>query len=322
MASNPSQKRASRAGATVLLVLGLAIQPAAAAIAARVAVIKSSSIPPFDEAAAAMIEVLRGQTPQPEILTFTLDGDLRKGAGVLDEVRAAQPKVIVTIGSLATSAALNDPSLGAPVVFSMVLYPQQSGFVSRPGRGVTGASLDVPHEVQFRYLRQLLPSAQRVGVLYNPAETGAIVAAAAAAASALELSLVSETVEEPGRAVAALGRLMEKVDVVLAVADSHVFTAQTTSALILAALRAGKPLLGLSTGQVRAGALAALYTEYADVGRQTAEIVGRVLQGQNAGTIPVTQVRSVKLALNLRTAAHLGVKVATELESAAGEVVR
>jgi putative ABC transport system substrate-binding protein len=307
--------------AAVVLLAGFDGQAVAVAIAARVAVIKSSSIPPFDEAATEMAHVLREHPLQPEILMFTLDGDARKNATMVREVEASRPALIVTVGSLATNLVLNE-SLLLPVVFSMVLYPEQSGFVGRPGRRVTGASLDVPHEIQFSHLRRLLPAARRIGVLYHPDETRAVVEAAAAAAPEHGFTMVAEVVEEPGQAVAALGRLTEKADVIWAVADSHVFAPQTTAALILAALRRRVPLIGLSNAHVRAGALAALYCDYKDVGRQTAEIVARVLQGEDAAAIPVTKVRAVKLALNLRTAEHLGVTITRALEGEAGEVVR
>jgi putative ABC transport system substrate-binding protein len=307
-------------GSVVVLAVLLAA-PLATAAAPRVAIIKSSSLQQFDQATDALIEVLRRDPLQPEVLTFDLEGALANSATILGQVREAHPQVIVTVGSLATAAALSDSS-SVPVVFSMVLYPRQSGFLNHPSRKVTGVSLDVPLDLQFTYLRRLLPGARRVGVLYHPEETGGIVEAARAAAPAQGFELVAEAVGDPSQAVAALGRLMEKVEVVWTVADSHVFTPQTTSALILGALRHRIPLVGLSTAQVRAGAVAALYSDYPDVGRQTAEVVLKALRGDDPGGIPVAPVRTVKLALNLRTAEHVGMRIESGLEAEAGEVVR
>jgi putative ABC transport system substrate-binding protein len=218
----------------------------------------------------------------------------------------------VTIGSLATSAALADGS-PIPIVFSMVLYPKASGFQSSAQRNVTGVSLDLPLESQFATLRRLLPSAKRVGVLFHPAETGAIAAAAATAATKSGFTLVTREVGEAGEAVPALGALMEDVDVVWAIADGHVFTPQTTPALILAALRRRIPLIGLSTAHVRSGALAALYCDYRDVGAQTGDVVQRVLKGERAETIPVTPPRRSDLAVNRRSAELLGITIPAEV---------
>jgi putative ABC transport system substrate-binding protein len=277
-----------------------------------VAILKSSTLPPFELATEALTESLRRVTPQPEILTFDLEGDASKAAAVLPALYAAQPRIIVTIGSLATSVALADDS-PIPVVFSMVLYPKASGFSSSSQRGVTGVSLDLPLESQFASLHRILPAAKKVGVLFNPTETGAIAAAAAGAASRSGLTLVTREVGDPGEAVNALGTLMEEVDVVWAVADGHVFTPQTTPALILASLRRRVPLIGLSTAHVRSGALAAIYCDYRDVGAQTGVVVLRVLMGEHADGIPVVSPRKADLAVNQRTAELLGLKIPSDV---------
>jgi putative ABC transport system substrate-binding protein len=298
-----------RASGVVALVLLCAATAAPAATPRpTVAILKSSTLAPFELATAALTESLRRVVPQPEVLTFDLDGDETKAAAVLQTMHAAAPRVIVTVGSLATSVALADES-PIPVVFSMVLYPKASGFESAGRRGVTGVSLDLPLDMQFATLHRLLPSARKVGVLFHPAETGAIAAAAASAATQTGLTLVTREVGDAGEAVAALGTLMEEVDVVWAVADGHVFTPQTTPALILAALRRRVPLIGLSTAHVRSGALAALYCDYRDVGTQTGDVVRRVLDGERVDAIPVTPPRRFDLAVNQRTAELLGVTI-------------
>ncbi len=187
---------------------------------------------------------------------------------------------------------------------------------------MTGVSLDVPLDVQFAYLRRLLPTAHRIGVLYNPSETGSIVSEASAVATAHGFTLVPESVSEPAQAKAALAQLLEKSDAIWSVADSHVFTPQTTAALILEAIRRRVPLFGLSTAQVRSGATAALYCDYVDVGKQTAESALRILRGEPPDTIAVSPPRRAALAVNLRTAEHLGLHVPDDLEAEASEVIR
>jgi putative ABC transport system substrate-binding protein len=307
-------KRAAIAG---MLIAQLAL----AGVTPRVAIVKSSSVLPFDQAMDATLDVLRHTPLQPEILTFDLEGDETRAAAVLAAVSGAAPQLIISIGSLATAAVLKAPPV-APVVFSMVLYPRQSGFSSAPGRQLSGVSLDIPFPVQFQYLRRLFPAAHRVGVLYNAAETGALIEDARHAAAASGFILVVEPVDEPAHAVATLEGIMDRVDVMWSIADSHVFTPQTTSALILAALRHRTPLFGLSTSHVRAGAMAALSCDYTDIGRQTAETALRVLRGEEPAKIPVAVPRTVALALNLRSAEHLNVNVPRELEAEAREVIR
>ena len=156
--------------AVASIVLGLSACAAAAAVnRPTVALLKSSSIPPFEQATAAIVRGLSRDPLQPEILTFDLEGDLAKGAAAMARIHQSDARLVITVGSLATSVALDDPD-PLPTIFSMVLYPAQSGFIGRSGRHVTGASLDVPARVPFAYLRRLVPSMKRIGVLYSPAE--------------------------------------------------------------------------------------------------------------------------------------------------------
>lgn len=315
----PSSWR-SRVPTLLLLALAAGASPARGAVDSRVAIVSTSSIGPFVEAGDAITKALRQNQPQPEILTFDLDGDQRNAPAVLARVRASDPALLVTIGSLATAVVLAE-KWDVPIVFSMVLYPEQTGF--RAGtRAVTGATLDIPLDHQFATLRRLLPDARRVGVLYSRGETGAVVVAARAAATRHGFTLNAREVEQPAKALGVLGELMDEVDVVWSVADSHVFAPQTTSPLILDALRRGKPVFGLSLAHVRIGTLAALYCDYRDVGVQSAELVVRVLRGEKAAEIATTAPRRVRLALNLRTAHNLGLTVAPDVERDAAEVIR
>jgi putative ABC transport system substrate-binding protein len=311
--------RAFALGAVALLAFAT---PLAASRGSTVAIVTSSRVGPFETASRAIADRIGDGPRQPEVLTFDLEGDKDNAPGVLAALRRANPDLIVTVGSLATAVVLGDTMQRAPVVFSMVLYPRQSEFLSEPNRSVTGVALDVPVEVQLEYVRKLVPAARRLGVLYHAAETGLVVEAARRIAPTHGLSLVTRVVEQPANAVTALGELMEEVDVVWSVADSHVFTPQTTSALILAALRRRVPLIGLSTAHVRSGALATLFCDYEDVGHQTGELVGRVLDGARPEDLPVAGPRKVSLGLNLRTAQHLGLDVSPPLVAEALEVVR
>jgi putative tryptophan/tyrosine transport system substrate-binding protein len=306
----------------VALPLGVLAGSSPEASASRVAVLQSSRLGPFEEAVGAILVELRQSPLQPEVLTFDLGGDASAGDAVLKNVREAGPRVVITVGSLATSVVLEArPALAPPVVFAMVLYPEASGFL-KGRRDVTGASLDVPYEVQFDYVRRLLPNAKRIGVLYSPAETGSVVAAARAAARRRGLELVAESVEEPSGVPAVLDGLMQRIDALWTVADGRVFTPQTTPAILLSALRHRMPVIGLSLGQVKSGALATFLVDYAEVGRQAAGLALKVLAGEAAESLAVTRPRDISLALNLKTAELLDLQLPEALVEQAREVVR
>jgi len=289
-------------------------------VAPTIVLIKNGTQKPFELAAQAITSTLKAGTRPPEILTFDLDGDEANGGAIFARVRQAKPDLIITMGSFATTSALAN-STTEPIVFSMVLYPEKVGLLAARSR-MTGASLGIPPEVQFGYVKRLLPGVRRVGVLFHPDETGTVIEKARAAATDRGLTLVAKPITEDRDVMDAFQALMEEVDVVWSVADGHVFTPQTTSALILASLRRGVPLIGLSSAHVRAGALAALYCDYDDIGEQTAALALRVLQGEALGSVPVTSPRRIGLALNLRTAQRLRLTLPADVEAEAGETVR
>lgn len=298
-------------------VLALVGVHGALAAGPSVVLVKTSTAPAFEAAAGAIAENLGAAT----VVTVDLGGERANGSQVLSAIRRARPRVILTVGSLATEVALADAT-PTPVVFAAVLYPEESGFVSRPGRPVTGAALDPPVAVQLATLRRLLPESRRVGVLFHRRETGGIVDTARREASTYGFTLTASEIADPHDTLPAFTALAGQVDVVWAVADSFVFAPQTTAPLILAALRYRLPMVGLSVAQVRSGALAALSTDYDATGRRAAAMAVRVLGGENPAHIPIDHPTTTRLALNLRTAQHLGLTLPQDVVDTADEVVR
>jgi len=82
--------------------------------------------------------------------------------------------VIVTAGTVATRAAKEATTATIPIVMAIVADPVGSGLVtslSRPGGNITGLSL-MATEIsakRLQLLREIVPKASRVAVLWNPA---------------------------------------------------------------------------------------------------------------------------------------------------------
>jgi putative ABC transport system substrate-binding protein len=285
----------------------------------RIALVRSSNSPPMEEATRAIVESLQRQQPRYEVMTYLLPQG-EKSVETFAQIRQARPDLVLTLGSRATAAALAYRTDDVPVVFSMVLHPGQAGFLHS---GLTGISLDVGPDEQFRLLRRLLPKARVVGVLYDPEQTGMVVAEARRSAERMGFRFETEAVSGPPEALRVVDRLARRVDVLWAVADSNVFTPLTTGPIQLAALQRRVPVFGLSPSHARTGALAAFTFDYADVGRQTAQLVRRVIAARaKPGSIPVTGPRKVGVIVNARTARRLGIPLDPTVTREATEVVR
>src|SRR5690606_7423238 len=81
------------------------------------------------------------------------------------------------------------------------------------------------------------------------------------------------------------------------------------------------PLFTADTDSVSRGALAALGFNYFDVGKQTGEVVVRILKGENPGDIAVKVAAGTDLVVNKAAAAKMGVTVPESVLSRATRVI-
>lgn len=107
--------------------------------------------------------VIRSQHSSAALQAVRLDPDADSFIDEIAFIKSLEPDVIVTVGSAATQIA-KDNFDKIPIIFSAVKYPVISGFVEsneRPGSRITGASLDIPVDIQFRYFSQIIPGLKR-----------------------------------------------------------------------------------------------------------------------------------------------------------------
>ena len=282
-----------------------------------IAVVFSRDAAPYRQALKGFEEVLQASGRQYRLHQLYLDGGLPNDR-LIERIRSRAPELILTIGSSATgvvSDAIND----IPIVFSLV-QPSAGTATLRGEAGghqnLTGSSMEIPLEVQFREVREILPEAKRVGVLYDPEVTGKVVEAAIAPAAAMGMDLVPMSVRSEGDLLGHAASL-SGVDALWSVADSTVFSPQGLNQILLSTLRHRVPFVGLSPSFVKAGALLAISVDYADVGRQSGEIAGRILAGEKPSTIPVTAPRKVSLSVNLNTARQIDVAIGDSIRQKA-----
>jgi putative ABC transport system substrate-binding protein len=241
----------------------------------------------------------------------------------VDSVSKLNPDVILTVGSASTRFAQENFS-NTPIVFSAVMYPAISGFVetlAHPGRNITGASLDIPADIQFRYFRKIIPDLSRIGVMYTT-NTASLIPPSMVVAEQMGIHLVPIKIEDVKEIPRALDSLARTVDGIWSVADPNLFSPQSTKYILLNCLRKGLPFMGFSRYVVESGALFALDFDYKAIGRQAGDLVNRVIAGDSPGSIPVSDPDIIWFHYNEKTAEHLNLVMPGELVAVAKEVYR
>lgn len=244
-------------------------------------------------------------------------------AAQIDSVKAYEPDIILSIGSAATQLA-KDNFGATPTVFASVMYPVVSGFVkslNRPGENMTGASLDIRPDIQFKYFRQIIPDLKTLGVLYT-GNTASLIPPARVLANQMGLKLIAIKVNGPKDLPRALDSLTRTVDGLWSLADPNLFDPQSTKYILLNSLRRGIPFMGFSRYVVESGALFALDFDYKAIGRQAGHITTRILAGEDPGRIKVSPPDFIWFHCNEKTAAHLKITFPPELMAIAKEVYR
>lgn len=300
-----------------------AIIPADAQAAKRIAIVSIDEEP-------STIRTIKGVKKSLNRSGFVIDyhevilsGHRESDARIKDKLKTFDPHLLITIGSYATSViSKNFPS--RPIIFANVMNPMASGFVEsmdNPGGWITGAALDIPPDMQFKYFQRVVGKINCMGVLYS-SETENIIIQARAAARDRGISLVSLKVESEKEIPQAIDSLCKVSNALWSVADHTVYTPQSTRHIVLQTLRNRIPMMGFSQALVEAGGLFTLDFDFKDVGRQAGEIASRVLVGTQPGKIPISTPGVIYFKYNEKTAGQIGIKIPEELLAVAKEVIK
>ena len=287
-----------------------------------VAVVKSRDIAPYNIALEGFNKVLKKKRVAVKLISYNLKGEREEDQKIIRGIKFINPDLILTLGSFATEIVCQQIR-DIPVVFSMVLNPEASGFVKSmeaSGNNLTGASMDISIRSQFEVLTSVIPNIKKIGIMYNTQENQVIIEKALTVAQKMGLELVAKAVDSEKEVPCVLEDLVTQIDALWSVGDSMIFTAQSTRFILFYTIRNSTPFMGLSPSFVKAGALLALTCDYEDIGRQSGEIALRILAGEKPTNISIAIPRKTLLSLNLRTAEQIGIELPSDIIEKAEEI--
>jgi hypothetical protein len=271
-----------------ILLCAACIAPAAGP--GRVAVVYRSGTDGYNEAVAAL-RIQLGSNGLFLDLSGPVPSDI--------EPALAGAYSVVAVGEEALRR-LDGRSLQMAVVSSMLMRDQASSVrITSPRR--VDVVLDTPLDHVVEEIGRVLGRGGRLGILHSPAQP---LDRSALAASARHhgFTLVFSECRNAAGLLRALRDLKPRADWVLCLPDGTLYNSATVRPLIMASLELGLPLVGFSPGFVKAGAALGVYPDFAEIGRQAAEIARA---GEGAGDT-VVGPRKLTTAVNQRVLRLLG----------------
>ena len=211
-----------------------------------------------------------------------------------------------------------------PVIFTAVTDPVAAELAAKDGAPVgevTGTSDKLPVEAQLEMIREILPDAKTIGIIYTTSEANSVSAIAEYEEKVGDygFELVTKGVTAVSEVGLAAEDLLTKVDCITNLTDNTVVSALAT---VLDKANAAKiPVFGSEIEQVKIGCLAAEGLDYVALGRKTGEMAAKVLKGETkASDLSFEQITEAGLYVNTKVAENLNITLKDDLVKSAVEI--
>lgn len=246
------------------------------------------------------------------------------------ELVRADVDVIATFSNPDTQAAKQATSVIPIVMIFTGLDPVAEGFVgsfAKPGGNVTGVSrmLAETDAKRLSLLKEMLPSASRIGVLYyssgDPEARAKFEARMRAAARDIRIEPQFFTYRHSDELDAAMPA-MANARVQAFVLEPHFLAFRHRVRITELALQYGLPGVFTLREYAEAGGLLSYGPDYFALERQHARYVDRILRGAKPGDLPIEQPTKFQLVVNGKTAKALGIPIPEPLRLRADEVIQ
>jgi putative ABC transport system substrate-binding protein len=254
------------------------------------------------------------------------EGKVERFPDLVAELLRLNVALIVAPTTPAARAA-KQVTMTTPIVTVVAGDPAAVALVSslaRPGGNVTGLTAQATDWVgkQLQFLKEVLPRAARVGVLWNPMNPAhppgfREVERAAAGLHVQIQSLEIRTADDLDLAFSTVTR--DQPDALMVFDEPVTFVNRRR--ITDFAARTRLPAIYAFRWYVDEGGLMAYSPDLADLFRRSAAYIDKVLNGAKPADLPVEQPTKFELVINLKTAKALGLTIPPSLLQRADQVI-
>src|SRR5215469_7128053 len=255
-----------------------------------------------------------------------VEGQYDRLPAMAAELVHRQVAAIVAV-SIPAAIAAKAATATIPIVFNVTGDPVRLGLVAglaRPDSNATGMNSFLAElgAKQLGLLRELLPTAARIGLLVNPtnANVEGVTKDVTTAAATLGVQIDVVQASDSREIEAAFTTLVRnKADALLI--GSDVFFISRRVQLATLTTRHAIPAVQNVRGFAEVGGLMSYGTSQTEEFRQLGIYTGRILKGAKPADLPVVQSTKFEFVINLPTARALGLDVPPTLLARADEVI-
>lgn len=274
----------------------------------------------LDDAVEGFKTRLRETGASVEFHYYNADGAPNDLPSLADKLAALPVDLIFACSTPAALAASQLPQ-NIPVVFTPVFDPVGAGLVrslAHPGGKATGMAGMVSAEKKVAFIRELLPAAQRIGLIYHNGDSNGVLEAGNFRQAAQGYQITDLPVSRPEDLSLLADSLQQPLDLLFLPISRIVEENFPTIAYYAEA--ANLPIIASYAPNVPAGALAALAANHRRLGSSCADQALQILNGASPDSIPVGVVDHPDILINAFVAGNLNITLPPELVARAAEV--
>jgi putative tryptophan/tyrosine transport system substrate-binding protein len=241
------------------------------------------------------------------------------------ELAARKVDIFLAVGGEPALRAAKAAAGMLPIAFLAIDFdPAAKGYVAsmmRPGGNVSGIFV---HQIELaakriELLREVFPSARRVGLLWDASSRDQAEAAAEAAKTLGFTPLLIEVTGEPPDYAAALHAMEDTPGQPVAIPAGPLFL-RDRAVIAQALLDRRIPSISAFREVAEAGAMMSYGVDLMGLFRDIADYVDRIARGGKPAEMPIEQTTRFHMTVNLKTAASLNVSLSYAFTVRANEV--
>ena len=225
--------------------------------------------------------------------------------------------MVLAIATPAAQSAVNVfQETEVPVLFTAVTDAVSNGLVDSneaPGKNVTG-TLDMPDiNQQIQIIKDILPEAKTLAILYTSSEPNSKIQSdeAKAAAEKIGFEVIIQTASSSNDYQQVVESVADSADAIYLPSDNGFASAMAT--VNSTAVEHKLPVFCAVEAMIKEGGIATYAIDYYEFGKQTAAQAVRILKGEKASEIAVETQKEFVLVINETFAKSVGVEIPAEV---------